>query len=157
MTAEQNPRIMEYLQSVKDRIHPSQLQGYLPVDDIIAAYTKGEEDGEKKSIERLRENITNQLAQHFLYSQNIFRALLEKEYSIESFYISAVNKKTIFVTTVENTIDDNFISFFFDQAISYEESFRKAYHTSIQFSFIANESIDEEELECDSFVKFEIA
>ena len=156
MTTEHNPKIVEYLQSVKERIHPSQLEGYLPVNDIIIAFTKGEEHGKNAVFEQLKDNVTNQLAQHFLYTENILKDLIKNNFYIESFYISAVKRRTIFITTLENTVNDNFIDYFYDQAFLYESRFKQDYDSSIHFSFISNENIDEEELECDYFRKFNL-
>lgn len=149
-------KIEEFLDSVRDQIKHEKLDGYLPVNTIIDAFTKGEKHGEEKVFEFINNNITNQLAQHFLYTESIFKSLIDKKYGIDTFYISGVNRKTIFLTSEENTTNDEFINFFYTLAFDFEGRFFKDYQSSIHFSFIADSNIDENELECDNFIKFSL-
>jgi len=153
MTTEQNPKIMEYLQSVKEHVSPKELEGYLHVNHIIHAFTKGEEHGESKFFEKMKDEFVNNISQHFLYSANMVQTLSEKKFQIDSCWISPFSQKTIFVTTVENTISDEFINLFYDLAFDFEGRYFKDKKSHIQFSFIGNENIDADQLACDNYIK----
>jgi len=146
-------KIEEYLQSVKDQISLVELEGYLPVNAIIDAFKKGEEHGETKFLSNLKDEWINNITQHFLYSINILKSLTDKKYIIDSCYLSPTSKNTIYVTSVENTVNDEFIDLFYDLAFDFEARFLKDNQSYIHFSFIGNENLDEKQLACDNFIK----
>lgn len=153
MTTESQLKIEEYLQTVKDQISLVELDGYLPANAIIDAFNKGEKHGEAKVLNKLKDEFINNITQHFLYSLNIYNGLCEKNFEIFSIYISPVSRDTIYVTTIENTVNDNFIDYFYELVFDFESRFLKDNKSHLQFSFIGNENIDEEQLACDHYIK----
>lgn len=153
MSTESQLKIEEYLQTVKDQISLVELDGYLPANVIIDAFSKGEEHGEAKVLRKLKDEFINNITQHFLYSLNIYNSLCEKKFEIDSIYISPVSRDTIYVTSVQNTVDDDFIDSFYDLVFDFESRFLKDNKSHLQFSFIGNENIDDDQLACDQYIK----
>ncbi|MCJ8152195.1 hypothetical protein MKJ01_00275 [Chryseobacterium sp. SSA4.19] len=153
MSTESQSKIEEYLQSVKDQISLVELDGYLPANAIIDAFNKGEEHGEAKFLSKFKDSFINNITQHFLYSWNIYNSLTEKKYPIDSCYISPVSRNTIYITSIENTVNDSFINLFYELAFDFEARFLKDNKSHLQFSFIGNEDVDYEQLACDHFIK----
>ncbi|WP_284463994.1 hypothetical protein [Chryseobacterium sp.] len=152
MSTESRSKIEAYIDSVKGQISLEELDGYLPADAIIGAFNKGEEHGEAKLLKKLKDIFINNTSQHFLYSLNIYNKLKEAEFCIEACYISPVSKNTIYVTSVEDTTNDEFIDLFYDLAFDFEDRFLKDNKSHLHFSFIGNENIDEEQLVCDNYI-----
>lgn len=153
MSTDSKLKIEEYLESVKDQISHEKFEGYLPTDSIIHAFTKGEEHGEAKAISKWKDEFMNNITQQFLYSLNIYNTLIKNNYDVNCFYISPVSKSTIYLTSVENTVSDDFINLFYDLAFDFEGRFFKDSESHITFSFMGGYEVDENLLECDNYIR----
>lgn len=152
MSTATNPKIMDYLSSVKDQISLKELKGYLPADAIINAYTTGEKDGQEKFMDELINKVTNNVIQHYIYTLNVVD-VLKKNYKIHGVYLCPKENKSIITTDVDNVVEDKFIHLFYDLAFKYESQFRDETSTDMHISFIPVEHLDEEELELDNYIK----
>lgn len=88
------------------------------------------------------------------FSMKILAELKSHNYYIESFYLSTEMSRTIFITSLENVINEEFINLFYKIANQFEELFRNENDSYFYFSFIGNKNINEEELEIDGFKKY---
>ncbi|RMZ58965.1 hypothetical protein D1632_15480 [Chryseobacterium nematophagum] len=148
MTTESQIKLEDFI----NQISLKSLEGYVPANTIIDAFSKGEEHGVKKFLLDLKDETRKNFEQHFLYSIDILKTLLDKKYFIDACYVNPTNRKTIYVTSMDNTINDEFIDQFYDLAFAAEEKFLEKNQSHIHFSFIGNENIDEELLTLDNYI-----
>lgn len=153
MSTATNPKIMDYLSTVKDQISLQELKGYLPANAIINAYTTGEKDGQEKFIDELVNKVTNNVIQHYLYTSNIATTIQSYKYKVYGVYLCPKEGKSIITTDTENVVDDDFIKLFYEQAFKFENQFRDETFSDMHISFIPVEHLDEEELELDNYIK----
>ena len=104
--------------------------------------------------EKIESSETKEFRNQFDYSLKMLQEIKSYNYYIESFYLSLPMSRTIFITSLENIINEDFIDLFYNIAFRYESLFKNKYNFRIYFSFIGNKNINENELEFDSFKKY---
>ena len=148
-----SPNLEKYINDISDKSSKVQLDGYYHVDAVIDAFNKGEENGRESVIERLREKLIRDSTKMFLYCTDVYSKLTKNGFDLKGFYINPFGFKFIVVTTSSNTINEDFISAFYELVFEAENKFSTDTNAGMHISFISEDNLNEHELNIDGYFK----
>lgn len=144
--------LKSYLQKIEDKSTNVKLDGYFHVNYVIDAFTKGEESGSKKVLSDLKSRFTRASTQMFLYGMDLMSDLEKNGFSITGYFVNPFAFKFMVTTNVENTYNEDFIMSFYKFSNPLQEKFKNEFKLDVQFYFIQDENLNEDELKMDGFI-----
>lgn len=143
--------LITYLKQIEDQSKKVTSEGYFHVDYVIDAFKKGEESGNKKAVEDIKETFIRATTQMFLYGFDLIKELEKKGFETSSIYVNPFAFKFMICTAKENTYNEDYIKAFFDSAHKLQKNFKEQFQKSMCFFFIQNDNLDSDELKTDGF------
>jgi hypothetical protein len=147
--------LQTYLQQIEDQSQSVMMDGYFHVNHVIDAFNKGEESGNKKAFEDIKDKLMRSSTQMFLYGLDVMKGLENSGFKTSHFFVNPFAFKFVLTTPVENTFNEEFIAKFFDLSNEIQNKFKEEFGIVMQLYFIQDSGINENELKTDGFLKVE--
>ncbi|MCT4151376.1 hypothetical protein HZP59_09035 [Elizabethkingia anophelis] len=144
--------LQNYLQKIESSSSKVPVDGYFHIDHVIDAFSKGEQCGAEKALEKFKETFVRASTQMFLYGNDFIDDLVEKGYHISDYYVNPFDFKFMVTTPVENTYNEDFIYDFYKTSYIYEEKFKSEFNISMRILFIQDVELNESELKINGFI-----
>ncbi|WP_348822663.1 hypothetical protein [Flavobacterium aestuarii] len=144
-----------YLQQIEDQSQNVIMDGYFHVNHVIDAFNKGEEIGNKKAFEEIKDKLMRSSTQMFLYGLDVMKGLENAGFKTSQFFVNPFAFKFMLTTPLENTYNEEFIDKFFQLSNEIQNKFKQEFGIVMQLYFIQDSDINENELKTDGFLKVE--